>query len=171
MKTIFRTTLAALCFAGLATTASAGLITTDTFGSGANAFTIDFVNVGNAGNADDAGAAHTPRRMAGWATPIGWASRRCRRTGSRRRRTSGMTNVTAGAWTGIQPAANMTWYEAAAFVNWLNTSTGHQAAYQSQRHGDGADAVEQRGGVAGWRGEPVSAQGRVLLSAERGRVV
>jgi formylglycine-generating enzyme required for sulfatase activity len=41
-----------------------------------------------------------------------------------------MTNVTAGAWTGGQPAANMTWYEAAAFVNFLNTSTGHQAAYQ-----------------------------------------
>ena len=28
----------------------------DTFGSGANAFTIDFVDVGNAGNANDAGA-------------------------------------------------------------------------------------------------------------------
>jgi hypothetical protein len=28
----------------------------DSFGSGANTFTIDFVNIGNAGNADDAGA-------------------------------------------------------------------------------------------------------------------
>jgi formylglycine-generating enzyme required for sulfatase activity len=37
--------------------------------------------------------------------------------------------VMAGAWTGGQPAANMTWFEAAAFVNWLNTSTGHHAAY------------------------------------------
>jgi len=43
--------------------------------------------------------------------------------------TSGMTNVTAGAWTGNQPAADISWYEAAAFVNWLNTSTGKQAAY------------------------------------------
>jgi formylglycine-generating enzyme required for sulfatase activity len=41
----------------------------------------------------------------------------------------GLTNVTAGAWTGDQPAGNISWYEAAAFVNWLNTSTGHQAAY------------------------------------------
>jgi formylglycine-generating enzyme required for sulfatase activity len=40
-----------------------------------------------------------------------------------------MANVTAGAWTGNQPAANISWYEAAAFVNWLNTSTGNQAAY------------------------------------------
>jgi formylglycine-generating enzyme required for sulfatase activity len=41
----------------------------------------------------------------------------------------GMTNVVAGAFTGNQPATNMTWYESAAFVNWLNTSRGYQAAY------------------------------------------
>ncbi len=40
-----------------------------------------------------------------------------------------MVNVTAGPWTGSQPAANISWYEAAAFVNWLNTSTGKTAAY------------------------------------------
>jgi formylglycine-generating enzyme required for sulfatase activity len=40
-----------------------------------------------------------------------------------------MANVTAGAWAGSKPAANMEWYEAAAFVNWLNTSTGHHEAY------------------------------------------
>lgn len=40
-----------------------------------------------------------------------------------------MSHVTAGAWTGSQPAANISWYEAAAFVNWLNTTTGNQAAY------------------------------------------
>ncbi|MDA1204094.1 MAG: SUMF1/EgtB/PvdO family nonheme iron enzyme [Verrucomicrobia bacterium] len=32
-------------------------------------------------------------------------------------------------WSGSQPAANINWYEAAAFVNWLNTSTGKTAAY------------------------------------------
>jgi formylglycine-generating enzyme required for sulfatase activity len=42
---------------------------------------------------------------------------------------SGMANVTAGLWTGSQPAAIISWYEAAAFVNWLNTSTGKTAAY------------------------------------------
>jgi hypothetical protein len=30
---------------------------------------------------------------------------------------------------GAQPAGNVLWYEAAVFVNWLNTSTAHQAAY------------------------------------------
>jgi formylglycine-generating enzyme required for sulfatase activity len=40
-----------------------------------------------------------------------------------------MANVTAGAWTGSQPAADITWYEAAAFVNFLNTNSGKTAAY------------------------------------------
>jgi formylglycine-generating enzyme required for sulfatase activity len=31
-----------------------------------------------------------------------------------------LLNVTAGPHTGNEPAAGMTWYEAAAFVNWLN---------------------------------------------------
>jgi len=34
-------------------------------------------------------------------------------------------------WTGTNvPANNVSWYEAAQFVNWLNTSTGHYAAYK-----------------------------------------
>ena len=41
---------------------------------------------------------------------------------------SGLIGVTAGARTGDQPAGNLRWLEAAAFVNWMNTSTGKQAA-------------------------------------------
>jgi len=40
-----------------------------------------------------------------------------------------MAHVSAGEWTGSQPAANITWYEAAAFVNFLNTNSGKTAAY------------------------------------------
>lgn len=104
----------------------------DNFGSGPNAFTIDFVTIGNAGNADDAGAGgglySSPYGGVPYVYQMGvtevsqdWITKATN---------LGMTAVTAGAWTGTQPAANMTWYEAAAFVNWLNTSTGHQAAYQ-----------------------------------------
>ena len=113
-------------FLALATAARA-----DTFGSGGNAFTIDFVNVGNAGNANDTGAGggsySSPYggvaynfRMGVTEVPQVWIDKATN---------LGMTNVTAGAWTGSQPAAYMTWYESAAFVNYLNTSTGHQAAY------------------------------------------
>jgi len=106
----------------------------DTFGIGLNTFTIDFVNIGNAGNADDAGAG------AGggiYSSPYGGVSYEYRmgtyeisQDAITKATAGGLLNVTAGPWTGSQPAAQMTWYEAAAFVNWLNTSTGHQAAYQ-----------------------------------------
>lgn len=104
----------------------------DTFGSGANTFTIDFVPIGNAGNANDAGAGgglySSPYGGVPYVYQMGvtevaqdWITKATN---------LGMANVTAGAWTGNQPAANMTWYEAAAFVNFLNVSTGHHAAYQ-----------------------------------------
>ncbi len=104
----------------------------DTFGSGGNTFTIDFVDIGNAGNANDAGAgggsSSSPYggvsytyRMGVTEVPQDWITKAT---------ALGMTNVTAGGFTGNKPATNMTWHEAAAFVNFLNTSTGHQAAYQ-----------------------------------------
>lgn len=103
----------------------------DTFGSGANQFTIDFVTVGNAGNADDAGAGGGI-----YSSPYGGVAYTFRmgvyevsQDMITKATNLGMTDVTAGAWTVNQPAANITWYEAAAFVNWLNTSTLHQAAY------------------------------------------
>jgi hypothetical protein len=117
--------LAALGLAalGLATAAHA-----DTFNSGGNAFTIDFVTIGNAGNADDAAFDNT---APGFSSPYGGVIYEFR---------MGVTEVPkdwitkagtpgGGTWTGNQPAANITWYQAAAFVNWLNTSAGHQAAY------------------------------------------
>ena len=103
----------------------------DNFGSGANTFTLDFVNIGNPGNPDDAGGGEGV-----YSSPYGGVSYAYRistfeisQDEITNATASGMTSVTAGAWTGSQPAANMTWYETAAFVNWLNTSTGHQPAY------------------------------------------
>jgi len=104
----------------------------DTFGAGADQFTIDFVTIGNPGNGNDAGAGgglySSPYGGMPYVYQMGvtevsqdWITKATN---------LGMTSVTAGAWTGSQPAAFMTWFEAAAFVNWLNTSTGHQAAYQ-----------------------------------------
>ena len=96
----------------------------DTFGGGTtNEFTIDFVNIGNAGNAADTttyGAVPYDYRASIYEISQNDITKAT---------ASGMANVTAGAWTGNQPAANITWYEAAAFVNFLNTSTGNTAAY------------------------------------------
>ena len=95
----------------------------DTFGTSGNEFSIDFVNIGNTGNAaDTTGYGAVPYEYRASAYEIS-------QNAITKATANGMANVTAGAWTGNQPAANVSWYEAAAFVNWLNTSTGKQAAY------------------------------------------
>jgi hypothetical protein len=106
----------------------------DTFGSGANAFTIDFVDIGNPGNADDTGAGDGL-----YFSPYGGVGYEYRMAVTEvpdlaitRATNLGLGNVTAGYFfslNGERPAASMSWYEMAAFVNWLNTSTGHQPAY------------------------------------------
>ena len=35
-----------------------------------------------------------------------------------------------------QPATGISWFEAATFTNWLNTSTGHQPAYKFSEQGE-----------------------------------
>jgi len=95
----------------------------DTFGSGANQFTIDFTTIGNPGNAADT----TGYGSVGYSYRIGTYA--ISQNQIDKATASGLANVVAGAWSGDQPAANMTWYESAAFVNWLNTSKGFTPAY------------------------------------------
>jgi hypothetical protein len=96
----------------------------DTFGGGTtNEFTIDFVNIGNTGNAADTttyGAVPYEYRASTYEISQDAIDKAT---------ASGMANVTAGPWTGNQPAATISWYEAAAFVNFLNTNSGKTAAY------------------------------------------
>ncbi len=107
-------------------TLTAAAVPADTFGTGSNAFSIAFVDVGNAGNPADAasrdqlGAVPYVYRISTYEISqeqIALAT------------AGGLQGVTAGAWGGSQPAAFMKWYEMAAFVNWLNTSTGNVPAY------------------------------------------
>lgn len=125
-------TISTIATGALALVAINSPLHADTFGSGANTFTIDFANIGNPGNADDAGAGggiySLPYggvsylyRMGVAEVPQDWITKATN---------LGLTNVVAGPWAGNQPATDMTWYEAAAFVNFLNVSTGHVAAYQ-----------------------------------------
>jgi len=100
-----------------------GTLRADTFGTTGNEFTIDFVDIGNAGNTADSnnfGTVIYNYRIGTYEVSQNAITKAT---------ASGMTNVTAGAWTGNRTAANISWFEAAAFTNWLNTSTGHQAAY------------------------------------------
>lgn len=118
-------TLTALLLGGLA----AATVHADTFGSGGNTFIIDFVTVGNAGNGADNtgyGAVNYPYRIGVTEVPHTWIAEAT---------TLGLTNVTSGPWTGNKPAGGVTWYESAAFVNWLNTTTGNQSAYNLTYNG------------------------------------
>jgi formylglycine-generating enzyme required for sulfatase activity len=95
----------------------------DTFGTSGNEFTIDFVDIGNTGNAADTTSyGAVPYEYRAGVNEIS-------QNDIAKATASGMANVTAGPWTGNQPAATISWYEAAAFVNFLNTNSGKTAAY------------------------------------------
>lgn len=122
IKQIYRSTLVA-AFVFVAGVSVNAQTITENFGSEANAFSIEFVQIGNPGNAADTtgyGAVPYTYRVGKYEISQDVITKAT---------ASGMANVTADAWSGSKPAANMSWYEAAAFVNWLNTSTGKQAAY------------------------------------------
>lgn len=117
----------------------AGSVQADIFGTGENQFSIDFVPM--SGDAGDLGS---------WPAVNGYTFTGANRD-DYRMGTFEITNdqwnkfmeaygaVTGGpssaydqapAFPGTNvPTNRVSWYEAAQFVNWLNTSTGHQAAY------------------------------------------
>ena len=101
----------------------------DTFGFTGNEFTVDFVNVGNPGNADDPATPSNGYGLRFGGVPYTYRMGTYQISQDQINK-AGVPFISAGAWTGSQPAANINWYNAAAFVNWLNTSTGHVAAYQ-----------------------------------------
>jgi formylglycine-generating enzyme required for sulfatase activity len=122
MKSLVYSSILAALFAAV-TLSIQSSAQADTFGTSGNEFTINFVNIGNAGNAADTtsyGAVPYEYRASTYEIT---------QDAINKATASGMTNVTAGPWTGNQPAANLNWYEAAAFVNFLNTSSGKTAAY------------------------------------------
>jgi hypothetical protein len=103
---------------------------TENFGTGVNSFSIDFVTIGNPNNATDAtgygsvaytynmGKYEVSREMIDKANAAGGLGITLQ----------DMTNYSGNG--ANKPATGVNWYEAAKFVNWLNTSTGGQAAYK-----------------------------------------
>jgi formylglycine-generating enzyme len=105
----------------------------DVFGSGANTLTLEFVTIGNPGNADDAGAGGGSYFSSYGGVSYGYrmGTYEISQDAIEKATAGGLLSVTAGPHTGSQPAAQMTWFEAAAFVNWLNDQrTPGLKAYQ-----------------------------------------
>jgi hypothetical protein len=104
-------------------TVFAALPEVNNFGTGTNSFTLDFVTIGNPGNSNDTtgyGKVAYSYQMGTYAisqNQINIAA------------ISGLLGMPSGDWTGDQPATSISWYQAAAFVNWLNTRQGYAPAY------------------------------------------
>jgi formylglycine-generating enzyme required for sulfatase activity len=95
----------------------------DTFGTGSNQFTLDFVNVGNTANTNSSlgyGAVPYEYRIGKYEISQHQVTKATQ---------LGLTGVSTTASSTNRPAASATWYEAAAFVNFLNTNSGKTAAY------------------------------------------
>ena len=104
----------------------------DTFGSGANTFTIDFVNIGDPGNPLDTGTTglySSPYGAVGYTYLMG--TYEVSESMIDKANTVGGLFITKDTRTSVnQPATSVSWNEAARFVNWLNTSQGYAVAYK-----------------------------------------
>ncbi len=108
-----------------------GISSADTFGTGANQFEIDFVTIsGDASSANGTNVSQFAPGDSGYHTFTD--------PGNYRMGTYEITNDQWSRFKAIQgndtrtniPTSLVSWYEAAQFVNWLNISSGHQAAYK-----------------------------------------
>ena len=127
-----------MCFAGAGVNAQT---ITQTFGSGANAFSIDFVQIGNPGNAPDTTGNPNPAGSVEYIYNMG--KYEISRVYIDKAVNSGALNITMkdmssypGANGDSRPATGISWYEAARFVNWLNTSKGYFKAYKFDENGN-----------------------------------
>lgn len=97
----------------------------DTITHGSTTITMDFVNIGNAGNAAD----DTTYGAVGYDYRIG-----------KYEVTADQWNAVIAAdpdvgnapyWAGSQPAGGISWYEAARFCNWLTTGDANSGVYNT----------------------------------------
>ena len=104
------------------------------FGSGVNQFSMDFVRIGNPGNAADATGAPNPAGAVAYLYNIG--TYEVSRDMIVKANAAGgllitLDDMTAFGGNGAnRPATGTSWNEAARFVNWLNVSQGFSPAYK-----------------------------------------
>ena len=141
-KTISLASLLALPFSQ---PADAGVIA---FGSGGNTFNMEFVAIGNAGNADDTTGAPNPAGSVAYAYNMG--KYEVSEDMISKFNASQALQITKDTRGGAKPATSVTWNEAARFTNWLNTSTGGSAAYNFTTSGVNDNIALWGSGDAGY---------------------
>jgi len=146
------------CLTAWAAVAAALLISpaaADTFGTGDNQFTMDFVTVGDAGNAADThgdgyGAVDYAYRIGTYEVTIGQFTKAYNADGNISNGDEDYWNNAGGSYGTGAPATKVSWHEAAKFCNWLTTGHYNQGYYTidvsgnawipSQSHKQYADA-------------------------------
>ena len=130
MKQLFLSLLSLAFLSGLV---SAQTIT-ETFGSGANAFTMDFVTIGNPNNVADTTGSPNPAGSVAYTYNLGkYEVSRGQIDKANSAGSLGITMYDMSSYGGNgvnKPATGIYWLEATTYVNWLNTSQGYQAAYK-----------------------------------------
>ena len=140
----------ALLTATLTCGSSAHLVAAEvvSFGSGVNQFNMEFVTIGNPGNAADATGSPNPAGSVNYAYKM--AKFEVSRDMIAKANAAGNLGITLGNMAlfggngGNRPATGISWNEAARFVNWLNTSEGFSPAYKfTTQPGDGGYGANQ----------------------------
>jgi len=137
---------------------AAPVLKADTFGSGGNQFTMDFTTIGNAGNAADTTGSPNPVGSVGYTYQMGTyeVSRGMIDAYNALVPVHGgptltMSDMSSFGGNGAnRPATSVSWNEAARFVNWLNTSSGYDAAYQFDTAGGNDNIALWEVGDAGY---------------------
>lgn len=102
--------------------------TADAFGSGANSFNIAFVNIGNPCNAADTMGDPSPAGSVGYSFRMGIYE--VSEDMVAKANSLGGLGITISSRGANKPASDVSWNEAARFVNWLNESSGYSPAYK-----------------------------------------
>jgi formylglycine-generating enzyme len=131
--------IAVLIVPGLHALVSAAVA--DVFGSGSNEFEMEFVTIGKPGNPADTAGQPNPAGSVDYFYRIAKyeVSEQMIDTAN----TLGGLGITKDTRGPNKPATSVDWFEAAKFVNWLNTSTGRTPAYKF------VDIVGRNGQVIG----------------------
>lgn len=112
--------------AGLGLLIGASLVQVDSFGS----FTMDFVDIGNAGNANDGLSGSTAYGGVSYNYRMGVNEvSEAMIESYNTENPNPDLQITQDNQGDDLPATSVSWNEAARFENWLNTSEGYQAAY------------------------------------------
>jgi formylglycine-generating enzyme len=129
-----------LLIASILQTAYAQGLLQPTFGSGAGAFSMDFVTIGNPNNAADTTGSPNPAGSVSYV--YGMSKYEICREIIDKANLGGNLGITMadmknqGGNGSNKPATGISWYEAARFVNYLNTCAGYPPAYKFDGSGN-----------------------------------